>query len=240
MSKLRDKKINTLVEKRMVQIAKKSRADTYKDIVMGTFNSHGQIQNLSPAIPTTNPSVCRLDLNITPRGDEDAHGADLVGRRPGTDIWLKGFKCSGIITVAGSNAMVNQRLTIALVSARRPLGANNLGPNLALDYPTSFIWNEMNGALKTESQKEAYSHVQILKKKVMWLSPKAKATIRVPLRFEHFFKRPKIVKYHPNDDQGVYPLNRSYFLVMYTDADHSSGDNSVRFVLACRKYYFTE
>ena len=243
-TKLADKKINTLVEKRMVTIArkeaKKSRASTYKDVSLGSYTANGSISTYATQVPTDAPLLGAVDLNILPRYDEDVHGADLVGKRIGDDVWLKGWKIRGMLHVAGSNDMVEQRLCMALISARRPVTADHTGPALLNDYPGTLMFNQLNGEVKDEAQRETFSHVKVEKLKVFKLKSISKNSINRPFSFDFWFKKPKRIQYSPSDPNGLYPINRSYFLTMYTDQDHSTGVNGVRFICSIRSFFYTE
>jgi hypothetical protein len=233
----------------MVQIAKKeaskARASTYQDQTLGSYSAIGEISTYRSSggtlLPlTANPGQNRLDLNVCPRWDEDVHGADLTGKRVGDDIWIKGWKMTGCIAVSSSNTMTEQRVKMALVSARRPVTADHTGPALSGDYPASILYNGLNGSMKDEEQREQYAKVNVLHTKTINLKPITKHDINKPFSFSYFFPTPRREQYDPGDVNGIFPIRRSYFFLVWTDRDHSSGANAVSIVYDCRKYFYTE
>lgn len=245
----RPKALTAAAKKQVTRIARKeagkARASTYYDNTVGSYTALGEVSTYrnqgGTLLPlTSNPGQNRLDLNPCPRYDEDTHGADLVGKRIGDDIWIKGFKMQGLLSVTASNQMTEQRVRMALVSARRPVTADHAGPALTADYPANVLYNDLNGSMKDEEQRELYAKVRVLATKEITLHPKMKADINRPWSFTHWFKKPKREQYDPQDAAGVFPLRYSYFFLMWTDRDHSGGANAVSVVYDCRKYYFTE
>ena len=247
-SKLADSKINTLIEKRIVAISKPARADTHQTEHMGSWVAGGRPGNWFALNPSPDPTTCSTALNTAPIYNPASHGADLIGKRIGDKIWLKGFRITGSLKLEGSNNMVHQKVCMAIISAKRPPNATATGPPVVNDYATSLMWNDMSGAMKTQVQVENYKSTQVIAKKYYTLKSISKNELHIPVSFSHFFKKPALQVYSNQDTTGAFPLNRSYYFCIFTDRETRVLTNPpadyvnspVLFRLAIRKYFYTE
>lgn len=252
-NKLRDRKINTLVEKRAFQIAKKaatkSREHTYHDTYIGQFATSGLITN-SVAIrgwsggSITNNNSLMLKLHQIPLYDDTPTSGTLmpsrIGHRIGEHVWMRGFSVTGcIFTPSASNDATDFRVCLALFSKKRPVGGN--AGTVLSELPEYAIYNDLNGRPPDELQKESAKQVTVLKKRIFSVRCQGvKAGRVIPFRFQHWFKRPQKCYYNQSDTAGTNPITRSYFFTVFTDSDLATTAAAPLITCAARSHFFVE
>lgn len=223
----------------------KARSHTYKDTELGVFANDGAI-NAVVAVTQT-PNDIRIPLNDVKLYDEDADLGDIIGKRHGDDIWIRGFKVTGTLMMdAHQSDMAEARVKVALISAKRSPLANvapTNAPSIENDYAVSgeqWMFNDLNGAAPDEQQKVRYSKIQILAQKVISLRPMGKVDVSRRFTLQKWFKKPKHEEFNPADADGSNPLKRTYYLCVFASRDMSSTGAPISAIANVRKYFFTE
>lgn len=240
-TRLADKKINTLVEKRIVEIQKKSearaRAKTYVDYIMGSYNNSGWpagYVNISH-----NPDSTLLSMYTIPVHDEDST-KDVTSQRLGNYVWVRGFRITGSLRMAAStNNMNDCRVKLVLFSQKRQV--DPLSNQILTDLPVPVMFNELSGALPDEDQKEDRRGIQVHATKIVTIRPTRACEWARPFRLQHFFKVPQKQMFEPTDTSGQNPLTRTYFMTAYSDRDLSNSDQTQPSIVCnARAFYYVE
>lgn len=239
-SRLADKKINTLVEKRMSQIAKAAatgaRAKTYTTMALGAHKVGGQPLVYANITESSNNTL--VPLHQLPVHDEDAT-KDLTGHRLGNEAWIRGFKVSGCLSMVGSSSDMEQcKIQLALFSQKRQ--ADPLAAQVLTDLPDPPVFNPLSGASPDEDQKQDAKSITILARKTFSINPKRSIGYCQPFNFSHYFKKPQKNYFEPSDVSGTNPLTRTYWLTAFADRDLTTGSSPPRIVAEIRTFYFTE
>lgn len=241
-SKLADKKINTLVEKRMEQIAKKeakkARAKTYKDFELGAYSNSGQVASLVNVTDSSDATL--LNIFELPVHDEDATKS-TVSQRLGDFAYIRGFKVAGVLRMAGTSSdMMNLRVKCVLFSQRRQI--DPLANQILTDLPTPCIYNDLNGSPKDEDQIDDYSKLNIIKTYTCDVKPHRAVAVNKHFEFSHYFKNPIKQQWEPVDVGGTNPMKHAYFLTIFSDRNSASTglQSPLQVCLNARTYYYTE
>lgn len=239
-NRLRDRKINTLIEKRMSQIAKKeakkSRSKTFKDFGLGSYDQEGRVNSYTTLTDLSDST--RLPLYVVQRSDEDVTSA-IESYRLSEFIYVKGFKCAGMLHMPTSNSdMADVRVRLVLFSQKRQV--DPIESQLLNDLPTPCLNNFLNGWMGDPDQRQDRRGITVHASKIITIRPRGKVAVNRPFVFQKFFKKPHKQEWDASDGAGINPLVRSYWFTAYTDADVSGTDSKVQLVMTARKYFFTE
>ena len=248
-SRLADKKINTLVEKRMVQIAKKeatkARQKSYIDYRLGVYEPDGSAFNTAAgwATLTANGDGTLLSIYSIGKADEDID-ISIVSKRTSDHVWYRGFNVKGVIKLRGStNDMSDFRVKVCLFSFKRPVDAQQA--DILSDLPVPCVYNDLNGRPMSEEQKLDYSKVTMLASKVINCRPTRALEMFKPFTLSKYFKQPQKQTWYPADSAGSNPQKKVYFFTAFTDRvlpPDSSGTASQQPEILCniRALYFQE
>lgn len=239
-SRLRDKKINTLVEKRMSQIAKKeakkARAKSYKDYHIGSFTANGLVNSTTTLTASPDSMILALYPFVV---QTSTTSNSSIGYRLNDFVWMRGFTVSGVLQQAASaNDMSEVRVRFCLISQKRQ--ADPLANQVLTDLPSPLLFNRLNGAKPTEDQITDRKSIKVLHSKLVRIKPRGKYAINQPFSMSYYFKSPQKQTFDPSDTQGANPLNRTYWLSAYCDKDISSSDSKITFAATVRVHYFQE
>ena len=241
--RLADKKINTLVEKRCVEIAKKeatkARAKTYLDNELGGYYNSGLPKG---AVAVTHKLVdCLCSMHVAPLYDEDTHDGNIIGLRHGDDVWFRGFKVSGRLEMKLGTDAAKTKVRLCIFSARRETAPQV--SQIIDELPSPIVFNNLSGARMDEEEKVETSKVTLLASKVVTLSP---ITVDLPVykdfSISHYFKRPQWNQYAADDRAGANPLKRSYWFGAFADRDSHDTGAQAKVGLNCtsRAFVFVE
>ena len=243
MKKLKDRKINTVIEKRMTQIAKKeatrARSKTYIDNELGGFYTTGLPKG---AVAIEDQAVdCLCSLHVAPLYDEDTHDGNIIGLRFGDDVWFRGFKVQGRLEMKKGADSQRTRVKLALFSARRE--SSPQASQISDELPSPIIFNDLSGSRMDEEEKVETSKVTVLATKVITLNPVSPdLPVYKNFSLSHYFKRPQWNQYEPSDRAGANPLKRSYWFCAFADREsHGSGmEAKIGINANARAFVFTE
>ena len=241
-SKLNDKKINTLVEKRISEIAKteanKARKKSYKDYSVGVYDNYGCISDYHHL--TDRPSGCFITIHKVASYNPST-SPSTVSKRIGDTIWVRGFKIEGVLNMESSNSNITDiDCKLALIRVKRPEAPQTT--HVMSELPTPILYNDLNGGRPMiEQEVDQTNQVQLLGSRVLRLRPKGKIDTNKHFTWSVWFKRPQKNMFAPSDTSGDNPLLYSYWFVAFTDTDTSSNpDSKAQFICNVRKYYFQE
>lgn len=242
-SKLMDKKINTQVERRMVQIAKKIAPKQFKNQIQTVFGDYhdnpqepemyGRVNQLlqltlypniqkilvydSGAQTAGRPQLVIPYISTTEVANNDPL-QDRLNRRMSDKVYIKGFTLKGSFKLPVNCPQEIVQVNIVEVST---------GANHQIDVDTEAEFDEkillpsippITGFQRVSTQEQPLFRKtnRVILNKVYKLTnnESAVASKFVQYNIKHFFKKPKMVQYMESDISGLYPLNRFWYVSM--------------------------
>lgn len=233
-SRLADKKINTLVEKRAAQIAKKEvRKSLYKNCVIspyGEYFTSGQCKhwNQISSEPSNTSgafmigagfsatSVTVPDLRVPLQANQSV-GTVLyekmpAGTRRTNKVYVTGFKMQGLLRVRKVAAEPGQDWV--KITLHESVLNNNAFPSgsllehaMTLDQippATGFMIDETDEDAIQRRKQQKVLHSRTYRLK----TDQTTGDVYVPFKFQKFFKQPKMLFYDDTDLTGSAPYNR--------------------------------
>lgn len=234
-SKLADKKINTLVEKRMLQIAKKEdRKNIYRNSVVapyGDYFTSGQCKHWNQI--TSEPSAFKIcagfaATSVTVPALKIPLAANIAiggisyskmpaGQRRTNKVYVTGFKMTGMFRIKRSSTRssgdwVRISLYESILNNNAFPSGSALDTVMTLDHvppATGFVLDETDeDAIQRRKQQKC------LHKKVFKLHTNGAGgneLVHLPFTFQKFFKTPKMLFYDDTDLTGAAPYNRFFW-----------------------------
>lgn len=250
-SRLADKRINTLVEKRMKEIAvKECKKKVFKNWVFNTLGSYSATTRLitaERAIPSgtighyllaNQTNIGSLDfpdfrIQRQPIAAVEIQNPDfddplalLIHHRKSDTIYLSSIVFRGQLRLP-SGGTGSDQVRLGLWQARLPaetptLGRLNNSVYLGAQRPAGAV-----GYIETEQDKRESVKSQRLLKMKQWKLTNYEDDDRVvPFVFKHHFKRPVKIVYDDNDMSGSYPRNRFFWFAFTASGRNDDATNS--------------
>lgn len=233
-SKLSDKKINTLVERRCLQIAKKVVSkEAYPNFVSYNFGSYGEDEGdipnygrvLSSDAVTLEPTTQRLfaglvtsllvpKVHATETAGNDPL-QDILGRRYNDKIYVKGFKIQGRLKLPASTNNDAVKISIYEVIPKwTHQGQSTDSGQLAAMLVTASL--PPTGFQRAPQEDPLFAKTQslVVTKTYKLHNHDPSEDVSKLFKMSHYFKKPKLIQYMETDNSGSAPLNR-FFYVMF-------------------------
>lgn len=257
MSRLSDKKVNTLVELRMQEVARKEdRRNVYKNfthiIDSGNWLGDGQLDPNNAGLglrPTPNvyniawsahDAIPAMATTVTPAPGITVTRLNTIrGQRLTNKIALTSVVLKGVILIP--EACTDVRIKMGLYSVKVPLGNRSAGTGWSITgYETNIldsVCSPDNNYFFDEEAVQNFKTQRALKVIVIKTGAKYGVARKLNWSFRYRFKKPYIQEYEPDDPSGTLPINKFLYFAVCTDIDQNSATSRPHLYMNHKVYY---